>query len=395
MPPIKHALLGASKAHQWINCPPSARWEQSFPEEGNSEAAAEGTLAHAVAEEHLRRILAGKKPVTSKKLKDDPLYKPVMEEYVDVYTTYIMETFEEACDKTPDALLLLEERVDFSAWVPEGFGTADCILIDDGHMHIFDLKYGKGVPVDAVGNPQIRLYALGAIDAYEALYDIQDVTMHIIQPRLDSITSETMGKYALLEWANEVAAPAAKLADEGKGHHHAGEHCRWCRCRHVCRAYAEDKLRIVALRFKEPEHEERFPDELSREEIAEILLGVDELTRWAKQIKDWALDQAVNHGASFPGFKVVEGRSNRTITDEAKALNLLNAAGFTAGAVTKLKGIGDLEEIVGKKRLGEMLSSLIVKPAGKPVLAKENDKRPAINSFAEAQKVFSNFEEDE
>lgn len=393
MPPVQHALLGASKAHQWLNCPPSARWEQSFPEPENTEAAAEGTLAHAIAEEHLRRLLAGKKVATSQKLKKDPLYRPVMEEYVDTYTTYVMELYNEARQHTPDALLLLEEKVDFSEWVPEGFGTSDVILIADGHMHIVDFKYGKGVPVDAVDNPQLRLYALGALNAFYMLYTIDDVTMHIVQPRLDSISSETMATEDLLTWGRVVVAPAAALAAEGKGEHKAGEHCRWCRCKQVCRYFAEKQLEIAKLRFSEPEHEERAPDMLSPAEIAEILLNVDELTRWAKSVKDWALDQAVNHGVSFPGFKVVEGRANRIITDEAKAIDLLDGAGFTTDTVTELKGLGALEEIVGKKLLTQLLGDLIVKPAGKPVLAKESDKRPALNSAAVAQAVFTPIEE--
>lgn len=393
MPPVQHALLGASKAHQWLNCPPSVKWEQSFPEPPNTEAAAEGTLAHAIAEEHLRRMLAGKKIATSKKLKADPLYKPVMEEYIDTYTTYVMELYNEARKTTPDAQLLLEERVDFSDYVPEGFGTSDVILIADKHMHIIDLKYGKGVPVEAEGNPQIRLYALGAINAFALLYDIDDVTMHIVQPRLDSISSETMTVEALVEWGVNTVMPTATLAAEGKGEHKAGEHCRWCRCKNVCRYYAAKQLEIAKLRFTEPEHEEREPDELSPAEIAEILSSVDELTRWAKSVKDWALDQAVNHGVTFPGYKVVEGRANRVITDEAKAIDILDNAGFTTDTVTELKGLGALEEIVGKKRLADLLADLIVKPTGKPVLAKESDKRPAINSAATAQAVFSQVEE--
>lgn len=393
MPPTNHALLGASKAQQWLNCPPSVKWEQSFPEPDNTEAAAEGTLAHAIAEEHLRRLLAGKKVATSQKLKKHPLYRPVMEEHVDTYTTYVMELYAEARQRTPDAMLLLEERVDFSEYVPEGFGTADVILIADGHMHIVDFKYGKGIPVDAAGNPQIRLYALGALNAYAMLYDIDDTTMHIVQPRLDSITSETLPVDMLEGWGADYVAPRAALAAEGKGDHNPGEHCRWCRCKNVCRHFAMKQLEIARLRFSEPEHQERLPDELSPAEIAEILSGVDELTRWAKSVKDYALDQAVNHGVAYPGYKVVEGRANRVITDEAKAIDMLDGAGFTTDTITELKGIGALEEIVGKKLLSSLLGDLIVKPAGKPVLAREDDKRPALNSFAEAQAVFSQREE--
>lgn len=382
MPPIKHALLGASSAHRWLTCTPSAKWEAELPDPPSSEAAAEGTLAHAIAEEHLTRLLSGKKVSTSLRFKRDPLYKAVMEEYVDVYTDYIMEHLAEARTKTADALLLQEERVDFSRYVPDGYGTADCILIADGEMQIFDLKYGKGIPVDAVDNPQIRLYAIGALNAFDMLYDINRVTMHIIQPRLASITSETMTVKELTAWAEDFVKPRAELAAKGEGAHVPGEHCRWCRAKNICRAHAETQLEVAKLRFTEPEHEERLPAALTAAEIGQILDGVDSLVRWAKSVKEYALDQAVNHGYRIPGYKVVEGRSNRIITDEAKAIDLLDSAGFTTDRVTKLKGLGELEEIVGVKALSSLLGDLLMKPAGKPVLAKESDKRPVLNTAA-------------
>ncbi len=382
MPPIKHALLGASSAHRWLACTPSAKWETKFPDPPSSEAAAEGTLAHAIAEEHLTRLLAGKKVATSIKHKRDPLYKPVMEEYVDVYTDYIMEHLTEARTKTPDALLMQEERVDFSTYVPDGFGTADCILIADGEMQIFDLKYGKGVPVNAVDNPQIRLYALGALYAFDMLYDIKRVTMHIIQPRLDSITSETLTVAELTAWAENIVKPRAELAAKGEGERVAGEHCMFCKARRTCEVLKAHVTEIAKLRFSEPEHEERLPDELTAEEIGQILDSVDGLVRWAKSVKEYALDQAVNHGYRIPGYKVVEGRSNRIIADESKAIDLLDGAGFTTDRVTKLKGLGELEEIVGAKALANLLGDLLMKPTGKPVLAKESDKRPALNTAA-------------
>lgn len=387
MPPVKHSMLGASKAHQWLECPPSVVWEQEYPETAQSEAAAEGTLAHAIAEEHLQRILAGKKIATSAKLKRDPLYRPAMEEYVDVYTTYIMENYTAACKETPDALLKLEEHVDFSRWVPNGFGTADCILIADGVMQVFDLKYGKGIPVSAINNPQIRLYALGALVDYNMLYAIHTVRMHIVQPRLDSITSEEMDAEDLLRWGDLYVRPRAMLAANGEGEFKAGDHCRWCRCRNVCRAYAAKRLEVAQFRFGEDE-QERNPNELSPKEISEILLRVDDLTRWAKSVKDYAQDQAVNHGATYPGWKVVEGRANRVITDESVAIDRLDNAGFTPDSVTKLRGITELEEIVGKKRLTELLDGILIKPQGKPVLVPDTDKREPINSVAEAQLIF-------
>ena len=391
MPPSNHALLGASSAHRWLACPPSARWEERFPETKVSEAAEEGTLAHAVAEEHMRRLLAGKKPTTGAKLKKHELYRPVMEEHVSTYTDYVMEHLTAARQTTEDAMLLLEERVDYSAFVPEGFGTCDAILIADGVMHIFDFKYGKGVPVDAAGNPQIRLYAIGALEAFDSLYDIREVVMHIVQPRLDSITSEALTVEELYRWVHTEVVPRAKEAYEGKGEHKAGEHCRFCRCKNVCRFYARHQLELDDLRLKDGE--ERLPNELSKAEIAQILIRVDDLTRWASGIKEWALDQSVNHNAVFPGFKVVEGRSNRKIADEAEAIDKLDAIGITSDRVTRLRSLTDLEEIVGKKKLAEVLDGLIIKPAGKPALVPDTDKRPAISSTARAQGVFKPIED--
>lgn len=420
MPPIKHALLGASKAHQWLNCTPSIWLEQGCPEPPASEAANEGTLAHAIAEERLRRLMEGKKPITSAKHKKHPLYHPAMDEYVDVYVNYIWDAYQEAKKRTPDALLLLEQRVDFSEYAPDGFGTADAILIADGIMDVFDFKFGKGVPVEATDNPQIRLYGLGALNEFSDLYDIKAVRMHIVQPRLDSITSETKKAAELSEWGEGYVKPRAKLAANGEGKPFAGEHCRWCRFRNMCRAHGMMQIEIAKHRFADPptrvseanrgtemarsdmnaeardtkwggpqeNTEENLPAALSNMEISEILSGVDGLVRWAKSVKDFALEQAVNHGEQYPGWKVVEGRANRKITDDKKAAAILMAEGFGTDEIMTLKGIGDLEALVGKNTLACVLDGIIIKPAGKPVLAPETDKRPAISSAENAKAVF-------
>lgn len=395
MPPSKHAELGASNSHQWLNCTPSVWLERGCPEPPNSEAAEEGTLAHAIAEERLRRLLDGKKPMTSAKHKKHPLYHPAMDEHVDTYVTYVWDAYQEAKKQTPDALLLLEQRLDFSEYVPKGFGTGDAILIADGLMQVFDFKFGKGVPVDAKDNPQIRLYGLGAINEFSDLYDIDAVAMHIVQPRLENITSETMQVKTLTEWGVTYVKPRAELASKGEGKPTAGDHCRWCRFRNSCRAYGMMQVGIAQHRFADPPEntEENLPAALSNEEIAEILLGVDGFVRWAKSVKHWALDQAVNHGATFPGWKVVEGRANRKITDEQKAANLLMQEGFGTDEIMTLKGIGDLEELVGKKTLASVLESVIIKPTGKPVLAPETDSRPALNSAENAKAVFGAVED--
>lgn len=396
MPPSNHAVLGASKAHQWLNCTPSVEWEKSFPETENSEAAKEGTLAHAIAEERLRRLLEGKKPITSARNKKDPLWHPAMDEHVDTYTAYVWDAYQEARKQTPDALLLLEQKLDFSEYVPEGFGTGDAILIADGLMQVFDLKYGKGVPVDATDNPQIRLYALGALNEFADLYAIDAVTMHIIQPRLESITSENLQVDELRDWGENYVKPRAVLASRGEGEMVAGDHCRWCRCRNVCRAYGMMQVSIAADRFADPPEntEEKLPDAYTNEEIAAILEGVDGLVRWAKSIKDYALAEAVNNGATYPGWKVVEGRANRKITDEKKAVALLMEQGFGTDEIMALKGIGELEALAGKQTLANVLGDVLIRPAGKPVLAKESDNRPAINSAERAKMVFEAVEEE-
>lgn len=381
MPPAAHALLGASSAHRWLACPPSARLEADKPNT-TSEAAAEGTLAHELVELKLKRFLAGRKTgKATPKIKNHELYKPVMEEHTDEYVGYVLELFSAAQESCPDAQLISERRVDFSDIVPSGFGTTDTIIIADDVMHVIDFKYGKGVLVEAQGNPQLRLYAWGAYREYSDLYDIEQVVVHIVQPRLDHIDSEEISVEQLIAWAELAVAPVAKLAYAGEGEFKPGEHCRFCRVQATCRAYAENVMSLTQHQFADPV-------ELTDEEIAEILPKVDELVRWAKMIKDFAQDEAVNHDHFIPGYKLVEGRSNRVITDASAALGKLEAAGWETHDVVELLSLSKLESTVGKKQLAELLGDLIIKPAGKPVLVPESDKRPAINSATRAADLF-------
>lgn len=376
-----HALLGASKASQWINCPPSARLQESIPDK-RSEYADEGTAAHELAENRLRRRLI---PCDSKerrrldveleKITTDPRYGPEMENATQEYVEIVEERFMAAKARSSDAVVLLEERLDFSEWVPEGYGTGDVVLIADGVMEIIDLKYGKGVPVSAIGNSQMRLYALGAWSGYSYLYDIREVHMTIVQPRLDSVSTDVMPIGELLEWAETVVKPAATLADAGDGEFKSGEHCRWCKVKGSCRARADENMAALSYEFKDPAL-------LDLEEIGSILFVAEQLATWAKDVSEFAFDQAKS-GKRIPQWKLVEGRSNRAITDKEAAKNALAAAELDSDKYLKpqeLFGIGELEKQIGKKEIGKLLGALITKPPGKPVLVPETDKRPELNS---------------
>ncbi|ERI06490.1 DUF2800 domain-containing protein [Aneurinibacillus aneurinilyticus] len=385
-----HALLGASKAEQWINCPPSARLQENIPDK-RSEYADEGTAAHELSEIKLRRRLL---PCNSKERKalDDKLeqfkankfYGPEMENAVQEYVELVQERFMEAKARSIDAVLLLEERLDFTEWVPEGYGTGDVVLIADGVLEVIDLKYGKGVPVSAEGNPQIRLYALGAWWGYNYLYSINEVRMTIVQPRLDNVSTASLVLDDLLEWAESVVKPAAELAFAGKGDFKAGGHCRWCKVKGNCRARAEANMRALAHEFKDPAL-------LSNEEIGPILFIAEQLKAWAKDVEDYAYGQALS-GNCIPQWKLVEGRSNRVITDKGAAKAALEAAELEPEKYLKpqeLLSIGELEKRIGKKEFNAMLGDLIIKPPGKPVLVPETDKRPELNSL---EKDFENID---
>lgn len=385
--PEKHAVLSASKSHQWLECPPSIRWEEQFPEREQSEAAAEGTVAHALAEDHMRKTLEGKRLTVPAKIKNDPLFRPAMVEHVATYCEAIMETYHQMQEDGADPSVYLEVQLDLTPWVPEGFGTADCILIGNGALHVFDFKYGKGVPVDAEDNPQLKLYGLGAMNEFGMLYDIDLVTLHIIQPRLDSITEWSIARDLLEWWGECTVKPIAQTAFKGEGNFNPGtSQCRWCRCKNVCRAYNTFMLDSAKARLNDS-GEERQPNELSDAEIAKLLGVVEEIKRWATRVADYALEQALNEGARYPGYKLVEGISRRKITDEKAAAEELMVAGFTPKQTMKLKGLGDLEDLVGAKKLQELIGKYIVKPDGKPTLVPESDKRKEFNEFKVFEEV--------
>ena len=360
-----HALLSASASSRWLACPPSARLEARFPD-GQSPYAAEGTQAHALAEGMLQPYAGdGGVPFTL----SGPEWPKDMLDYVDVYVSIVLEKLNEARKKTPDAVLLVEQRLDFSPWVPEGFGTGDAVVISDNTLEIIDLKYGKGVPVSAEDNSQMRLYALGAFHNYGILYDFDRITMTIVQPRLDSVSSQTVDLKDLLDWGDKVKLVAAK-AWRGEGEYCAGPHCRFCRAAVRCRKLAEYNLDCLRYEFMAA-------DLMDPEDIVEVLKVEADVTSWLKTVKEYALDQAVNHGEKFPGMKLVEGRSVRTITDEKGLAQKLTEEGYTnIYKPVTLKGITDLEKVCGKKNFVKLAGEFVTKPPGRPVLVPENDKRP-------------------
>lgn len=372
---MAHALLSASGASRWLACTPSARLEEQF-ENKTSEYAEEGTLAHELGELKLRKELEGLSTRSFnskvKKIQEHKLYTADMPDYVDMYVETCLERVSEAKAKTPDALFKIEQRLDFSEWVPEGFGTGDFVIIADGTMEVCDLKYGKGVPVSANNNKQMMLYALGAISEFSFLYDIEKVRMTIIQPRLDNISTFEVTVDELIKWAEEYVRLRAELAIKGEGEFCAGDHCRFCRAKAVCKARADKNLELAKYEFEKP-------NTLDNNDIAYILSKVDELVNWAGDVKEFALEQALN-GEEFEGYKVVEGRSNRKYTDVEVIATTLEENGYTDIFKPKeLLTLTNMEKLVGKKKLNELVGKYIEKPVGKPTLVPITDKREPYN----------------
>lgn len=387
---MSHAILSASGAYRWMSCTPSARLEQQFPN-NTSSYAEEGTFAHALAELKLSRQIANSlRPSVFKKrlaeMQQHPLYSTGLEDYVDQYVSQVGERFMATKSSCADTLVLLEQRLDFSQWVPEGYGTGDVVLISDEVIEVIDLKYGKGVPVSAANNPQTRLYGLGALNTFSALYNFDRVRMTIIQPRLDSISTEEMLFDELINWAHYELAPRAQLAHTGEGEFCAGDHCKFCRAKATCRARAEANLELARYEFTQPSL-------LSNEEVAEILAQADQLKAWVTDLQSYALDQAENHGVTFAGWKLVEGRSVRKYSDSEAVAAALLGAGYLEDQIYErsLYGITAMEKSLGKKEFGALLSDLVIKPAGKPVLVPQTDKRAEINSV---QSAINDFKED-
>lgn len=386
--PDVHAKLSASGAHRWMNCPPSANLEAQFTDK-DSQFSREGTFAHALAELMLRynNNELTKKTFTTRlnKMKKEEFFSQEMMEYIDGYAQMVWEQFNEVKAGCPDAQALFEQRLDFSDYVPEGFGTGDVVIIADNMIQVIDLKYGKGVGVSAIRNPQLRLYGLGAYLEHSLLYDIQRVKMTIIQPRLDNISTEELSVDELLEWAETEVKPQAAKAMKGEGEFLVGDHCRFCKAFAICRAQKEHQMELAKFDFTDAEL-------LEDSEIGEVLSRVDDLVKWAEAIKDYAFDQAVNHGQHYDGWKLVEGRSVRKYLDEEKVAGALKDAGYTEiYKPQELLGITAMTSFLGKKKFSELLGGLVIKPEGKPVLVPISDKRPELNT---SEKLKEEFDDD-
>ena len=360
-----HALLTASGSKRWLSCTPSARLEATF-EEKETTAAAEGTAAHALAEYKVKRALRYfcKRPVSE--FEDE-----VMDMATDDYAAFILEAMAEMRKTGADPTVMIETRLDFSDWVPDGFGTGDCIIIGGDTLHIVDLKYGAGVLVEAEGNSQMMLYALGALQQFGCLYDVKKVLMTIFQPRRENISTAELSVEMLMEWADNFVRPKAKMAFAGEGEYLPGDWCLFCRAADKCRARAEANLKVAREEFG-------LPPLLTDEEVEALLPRLPDLVKWANELQAYALDAAVNHGKQWNGFKVVEGRSIRKYADEDAVANAAEACGYKDIYQKKLINLGDLEKLMGKKKFQEVLGAYIVKPPGKPTLVPVSDKRPAL-----------------
>lgn len=383
----KHATLSASGSHIWLNCTPSIKLSEGIPDK-QTEFTREGTTAHRLAELMLGELygLTDEEELRAdtEEVTRSEYYSEEMETVIRGYVDWVEEVYNGVKGQSEDCELLTEQRLDFSSWVPGGFGTGDVVIIADGTLTVIDLKYGKGVPVDAVRNPQLMLYGLGAYDAFSLSNDIRRVRMIINQPRLDAISEYEVTVEELLEWGEKIVKPRAEMAIKGEGEAHPGDWCRFCKCKAVCRARAEEALEVAKYEFKDPPL-------LEEDEISDILGRAGRIQSWISDVKEYAQEEA-EHGRQWPGWKLVEGRSNRKYTDPREVEKRLLAAGFEKILLFKdpeLLGVSAMEKVVGgKKKLEKLCEGLIVKPPGAPTLVPESDKRPAINTAK------TDFEED-
>ena len=378
----QHALLSASGAHRWLNCTPSARLEEKF-ENKQTVYTQEGTLAHELAELKLRKnyetMSTRKYNSELKKIKENELYRSEMDSHTDTYADYIKQIM--YTSKAP--CIFIEYKTDYSKYAREGFGTTDCVIIDGTTLHVIDFKYGQGVEVSAENNPQMMLYALGIYEANSIIYDIKNVVLAIIQPRLDSISEWTISIEDLIKWGNEVVIPKAEDAFAGIGDFKLGEYCRFCKAKGECRARAEANLQATKIRKTVDKNL------LTNDEIGMILNQCLDVEDWLKDLKETALNKILN-GEKIEGWKAVEGRSNRVINNIDEAFDVLKKEGFDEAVLYERKPLSltELEKLVGKKKLAELLANYLEKPKGKPALVDSSDKRPDFETRTSAEEDF-------
>lgn len=368
MPDI-HAVLSPSSSARWLACTPSARL-CAAKEDKTSEYAIQGTSAHALAEYKLKKSLG---QPTEDPTENLTYFDKEMDDCTDSYQQYVIEKLTEIKHICKDPVVLVEQKLDFSKYVPDSFGTADCVIVADDTLTVIDLKYGVGILVDAEQNTQMMLYALGALLMFDGIYDIETVTMTVFQPRRDNVSTFSMRKSELIDWAENVLKPKAELAYKGEGEFKAGNHCQFCKVKATCRKRAEYNLELARYDFE-------MPDSLEDDEIEIILSKADEFISWLGDVKEYALNQALQ-GKQWKDYKLVEGRSNRKYKNESAAAKIVEAAGFDPYE-HKVLGITAMQKMLGRTKFNELLGDFIEKPQGKPTLVPISDKRPTMKNTA-------------
>lgn len=375
----KHAYLSASSANQWLNCPPSIKASEGIGDKKTT-FAEEGTFAHELSELYFVRLFddmsEDKFQQELEHYKQNEYYSEELREYVEQYVDIVEEKVNEARAQD-EPILFFEHRLDLTRYVPESFGTGDVIIYYNGTVEIIDLKYGKGVEVSALNNPQLRLYGLGAYELLKDFEDVRTIKTTIVQPRLNNISSESMKADDLVDWGLNTVRPQALKAIEGKGEFKAGSHCRFCKIRHSCRARAEHN--------NVKQKDMKAPATLTDNELAELLHRLPEIKKWASDVEEYCKEQAFENNRQFDGWKVVEGRANRKYVDKGQVFERLKEH-YNPDEVseTEVLSISKLEKKLGKKKVDELLRDLVVKPQGKPTLVTENDKREPLANSAES-----------
>ena len=391
MTPNAHAKLGASSAYRWLACTPSVRLEEMFPAR-SSVFAEEGTFAHELCEYKVNKYLHKR---GLKRPQSEQFMSEEIDAITDTYAQFVEETIEDMQSRGIELLVFIEAKLDYSHIAPEGFGTGDCVILGGGELHVMDFKTGSGVFVEADHNPQMMLYALGALHEYGFLYDITTVSMTIVQPRLQNISTCTLSVNELNTWAEAYVKPRALMAFKGEGKLVPGDHCRFCRAKAACRACAEEALQLARQEFLDvgatmddeqpdetgilPTFHFKHPQLVDHGEMEAILPNLARIQKWIDDVFAYAADEAIHHGASWAGYKVVEGRSVRRFADEKAGIKAANDAGYTDIYKQSLISLTEFEKLMGKKVFQATLGSLVYKPPGKLALVPDSDKREAVD----------------